>query len=146
MAREGNGNPLQCSCLENPRDRGAWWAAIYGVAQNQTRLKRLSCSSSSSTEAWQSSVASLTHHTTKYQKPQPSPVYSSDDIIVGGISCSLPAARWWPGTKSRSLTGGQTNVSFSIMHSLIHSQWLPLCYMPKQFYNPLQDKGCETAC
>ena len=38
---------LQCSCLENPRDRGAWWAAIYGVAQSQTRLKRLSSSSSS---------------------------------------------------------------------------------------------------
>ena len=43
---EGNGNPLQCSCLENPRDGGAWWAAIYGVTQSQTRLKRLSCSSS----------------------------------------------------------------------------------------------------
>jgi len=43
---EGNGNPLQCSCLENPRDGGAWWAAIYGVAQSQTRLKRLSSSSS----------------------------------------------------------------------------------------------------
>ena len=38
----GNGNPLQCSCLENPRDGGAWWAAIYGVAQIRTRLKRLS--------------------------------------------------------------------------------------------------------
>jgi len=36
---EGNGNPLQCSCLENPRDSGAWWAAVYGVAQNRTRLK-----------------------------------------------------------------------------------------------------------
>ena len=44
---EGNGNPLQCSCLENPRDRGAWWAAIYGVAQSQTRLKWFSSSSSS---------------------------------------------------------------------------------------------------
>ena len=42
---EGNGNPLQCSCLQNPRDRGAWWAAIYGVTQSQTRLKRLSSSS-----------------------------------------------------------------------------------------------------
>ena len=41
---EGNGNPLQCSCLENPRDRGAWWAAVYGVAQSQTRLKQLSSS------------------------------------------------------------------------------------------------------
>ena len=45
---EGNGNPLQCSCLENPRARGAWWAAVYGVAQSQTRLKRLSSSSSCS--------------------------------------------------------------------------------------------------
>ena len=44
---EGNGNPLQCSCLENPRDGGAWWAAVYGVAQGQTQLKRLSSSSSS---------------------------------------------------------------------------------------------------
>ena len=43
----GNGNPLQYSCLENPRDRGACWAAIYGVAQSRTRLKRLSSSSSS---------------------------------------------------------------------------------------------------
>ena len=42
---EGNGNPLQCSCLENPRDGGAWWAAVYGVAQSRTRLKRLSSSS-----------------------------------------------------------------------------------------------------
>ena len=41
---EGNGNPLQCSCLENPRDRGAWWAAVSGVAQSQTRLKQLSSS------------------------------------------------------------------------------------------------------
>ena len=44
---EGNGNPLQCSCLENPGDGGAWWAAIYGLAQSWTRLKWLSSSSSS---------------------------------------------------------------------------------------------------
>ena len=44
---EGNVHPLQCSCLENPRDGGAWWAAVYGVAQSRTRLKRLSSSSSS---------------------------------------------------------------------------------------------------
>ena len=44
---EGNGNPLQCSCLENPRDGGAWWAAVYRVTQSRTRLKRLSSSSSS---------------------------------------------------------------------------------------------------
>ena len=44
---EGNGNPLQCSCLENPRDGGAWWAAIYGVAQSRIQLKQLSSSRSS---------------------------------------------------------------------------------------------------
>ena len=43
---EGNGSPLHCSCLENPRNGGAWWAAIYGVAQSRTRLKRVSSSSS----------------------------------------------------------------------------------------------------
>ena len=48
---EGNGNPLQCSCLENPRDGGAWWAAVYGVAQSWTRLKRLGSSSSSSSSS-----------------------------------------------------------------------------------------------
>ena len=46
---EGNGNPLQCSCLENPRDGGAWWGAIYGVTQNRTQLKWLS-----STNSWES--------------------------------------------------------------------------------------------
>ena len=49
---EGNGNPLQCSCLENPRDRGAWWAAVYRVAQSRTRLKQLSSSSSSRQIYW----------------------------------------------------------------------------------------------
>ena len=46
MSGEGNGTPLQYSCLENPMDGGAWWAAIYGVVQSWTRLKRLSSSSS----------------------------------------------------------------------------------------------------
>ena len=48
---EGNGNPLQCSCLENPRDGRARWAAIYGVAQSRTRLKRFSSSSNSSSNS-----------------------------------------------------------------------------------------------
>ena len=54
---EGNGNPLQCSCLENPRDGGAWWAAVYGVAQSRTRLKWLSSSSSSSIHLWAKGMA-----------------------------------------------------------------------------------------
>ena len=45
LSGEGNGNPLWCSCLENPRDGGAWWAAVSGVAQSRTRLKGLSSSS-----------------------------------------------------------------------------------------------------
>ena len=48
---EGDGNPLQCFCLENPRDRGAWWAAVSGVAQSRIRLKQLGSSSSSTREA-----------------------------------------------------------------------------------------------
>ena len=54
---EGNGNPLQCSCLENPRDGGAWWAAVYGVAQSRTRLKQLSSSSISFSVALLSSCS-----------------------------------------------------------------------------------------
>ena len=49
---EGNGNPLQCSCLENPRDRGACWAAIYGVSQSRTRMKQLSSSSNYFKTLW----------------------------------------------------------------------------------------------
>ena len=57
---EGNGNPLQCSCLENPRDRAAWWAAVYGVAQRQTWLKWLSSSSSSSSRTRKQPICPLT--------------------------------------------------------------------------------------
>ena len=53
---EGNGNPLQCSCLENPRDGGAWWAAVCGVAQSRTRLKWLSSSSRWSKEKYGMSI------------------------------------------------------------------------------------------
>ena len=49
---EGNGNPLQCSCLENPRDGGAWWAVVYGVVQSRTRLKRLSGLAARSLFTW----------------------------------------------------------------------------------------------
>ena len=67
---EGNGNPFQCSCLENPGDGGAWWAAIYGVAQSRTRLKRLSSSSnSSSLDIAFFLMCYIT--TTKYYEPPP---------------------------------------------------------------------------
>ena len=54
---EENGNPLQCSCLENPRDGGAWWAAVYGVTQSRTRLKQLSSSSGTFIHFHSSSIA-----------------------------------------------------------------------------------------
>ena len=60
---EGNGNPLQCSCLENPRDGEAWWAAVYRVAQSWTRLKQLS--SSSSREAWPAAVHGVVESQTR---------------------------------------------------------------------------------
>ena len=58
---EGNGNPFQCSCLENPGDGGAWWAAVYGVAQSQTRLKHLSSSSSRRNVRAQEGLEELSH-------------------------------------------------------------------------------------
>ena len=61
---EGNGNPLQYSCLENPRDGGAWWATVYGVAQSRTRLKRLSSSSSSNIPLYIRTTSSLSVHQT----------------------------------------------------------------------------------
>ena len=72
---EGNGNPLQCSCLENPRDGGALWADVYGVAQSRTRLKRLSSNSSSVPQPWKwvyNSSAVIFQFYLKFTKSAPS--------------------------------------------------------------------------
>ena len=68
---EGNGNPLQCSCLESPRDGGAWWAAVYGVAQSRTRLKLLSSSRVSPNVSWllESACQNLTKTFSEKEKP-----------------------------------------------------------------------------
>ena len=68
---EGNDNPLQCSCLENPRDRGAYWAAVYGVAQSRTRLKRLSSSSSKLHKELHSRDSGCVNFTFTYGTPLP---------------------------------------------------------------------------
>ena len=73
MIGEGNGNPLQYSCLENPRDRGTCWAAVYGVTQSRTGLKRLSSSSSSSPR---DSQASSPHHSSKASILQHSAIFT----------------------------------------------------------------------
>ena len=67
---EGNGNPLQYSCLENPRDGGAWWAAVCGVAESRTRLKRLSSSSSKPVSAVSSSLQLLITLSFQLLRPQ----------------------------------------------------------------------------
>ena len=76
---EGNGNSLQCSCLENPRDGRAWWAAIYGIAQSQTWLKRLSSSNSR--------VSSLV-------------------VLDLGISAPTPKAQTWSLVRNEDSTSG----------------------------------------
>ena len=93
--REGNGNPLQWSCLENPRDAGAWWAAVYGVSQSRTRLKRLSSSSSSSS----SRVTSLSLFTFMHwrRKWQSTPVFLPGESQGRG---SLVGYRLWGHTES----------------------------------------------
>ena len=86
---EGNGTPLQCSCLENPRDGRAWWAAVYGVAQSRTRLKRLSSSSSmvvlclifGGTLILFSHQQLLTHHTFSHSNYIISPFHQHNLIL-----------------------------------------------------------------
>ena len=81
---EGNGKPLQCSCLENPRDGGAWWAAVYGVTQSRTQLKRLS-SSSNRTTACQASL-SITNSRSLFKLMSIESVMPSNHLI---LSCPL---------------------------------------------------------
>ena len=101
MTGEGNGNPLQCSCLENPRDEGIWWAAVYGVAQSGTRLKRLS-SSSSSVAVVSSSLATHGLQHTRLPCPSLSPrVCSLESIWVFSNWC--PSSHWCPPSISSSI-------------------------------------------
>ena len=81
---EGNGNPLQCSCLENPRDRGAWWAALYGVAQSRTRLKRLSSSSRKGIFSKNLTVC----HLCRVSMEHSFPFYKSVTLVIS-LSCRL---------------------------------------------------------
>ena len=90
---EGNGNPLQRSCLKNPRDRGAWWAAVYGVAQSQTRLKWLS--SSSSTLWWNK----LDDKALFFQRHVAC-------LALSLQSCTLPFRWYFPSFQCDKLEGG----------------------------------------
>ena len=108
---EGNGSPLQCSCLENPRDRGAWWAAIYGVAQSQTRLKRLSSSSSRclghTTENKTDIISPLTSKGGVWQKinPLPKKVEKRNCVITRYKQTSQKRIPLFPESKERLTCG-----------------------------------------
>ena len=73
---EGNGNPLQCSCLENPRDGGAWWAAVSGVAQSQTRLKRLNSSIWTQYSGWRNWQEESLRALVEVRSGHPTPSFS----------------------------------------------------------------------
>ena len=93
---EGNGNPLQCSCLETPRDRGAWWAAVYGVTQSRTWLMRLSSSSSST--IWEAYVCihyQLQSKDSKEIKPV-NPKGNQPWIFIGRTDAEAEAVILWP--------------------------------------------------
>ena len=100
---EGNGNPLQCSCLENPRDREAWWAAVYGIAQSWTRLKRLS-SSSSSLSSLQKCLFNCLSHSKNFWffvfllLILDDTIYTLETVnyilALAVITCHLPLQRW----------------------------------------------------
>ena len=96
---EGNGNPLQCSCLENPRDRGAWWAALYGVAQSWTWLKRLSSSRIPDPKA-----IFILHHLCEMRGPGPTTLPTIRIQQVRTRALSQPAWFWAPPAVTRWLT------------------------------------------
>ena len=85
---EGTGNPLQCSCLENPRDRGSWWAAVYGFTQSRTRLKQLSSSSRSSSSIRSSSSSRETLGFTGSSAGRESTCYAGDPGLIPGLGRS----------------------------------------------------------
>ena len=91
---EGSGNPLQCSCLENPRDGRAWWAAIYGVTQSRTRLKQLSSSSSSELRWSHCSYRECPQGGSTFPCPPPFPGSSvgKESACNAGDSGSIPGS------------------------------------------------------
>ena len=90
---EGNGNSLQCSCLQNPRDRGAWWAAVYGVPKSRTRLKRLS---SSSSRVLNRDITSLTKAHLVKAMVFPVAMYGCESCIIKKAECQrIDAFKLW---------------------------------------------------
>ena len=127
---EGNGNPLQCSCLENPRDGGAWWAAVYGVTQNWTWLKRLSSSSSSKSMLWQT----LTISTLQLRKQAQIAQQTWPEVWYKSRSFWFQIIRFFPGfpeSKERKFGLERWGSKFLARHLVLWNKML-------LFQNPLQ--------
>ena len=142
---EGNGNPLQCSCLENPKYRGAWWAAIYGVAQSRTQLQWLSSSSNSSVQSLRCVSDSLWPHELQHARPPcPSPAlgvhpnsralsqwchpaFSSSVVSFSSCPQSLPGSGSFPMSQLFAWGGQSIGVSASASVLPMDTQdWSPL--------------------
>ena len=113
---EGNGTPLQCSCLENPRDGGAWWAAVFGVTQSRTQLKRLSSSSSIITNG-ASLVAQMVKNLPAIQKTWIRSLGWEDPLegmatLFSILAWRIPTDRgaWW--ATVHGVTKSQTQLSY----------------------------------
>ena len=136
---EGNGNPLQCSCLENPRDRGAWRAAVYGVAQSRTRLTRLSSSSSSSMlSGWGSANwPIIAEKWWLYTEGEKTKIWLSRIAWGNKTSTSLPLA-------SNKTSTSLPLARCACMHTHTHTRYyyhrdqLPKCCYPLSGWCPLE--------
>jgi len=134
---EGNGNPLQCSCLENPRDRGAWWAAVYGVAQSRTRLKRLSSSSSRLQHA-SLPYASLPPRVCSNSCALSQWCYLSHPLIPVSLFLQSFSASWCV-PKSQLFTLGGQNIGASTLASVLAMNingWFPYDWLVWSPHSP----------
>ena len=103
---EGNGNPLQCSCLENPRDGGVWWAAVCGVAQSWTWLKRLSSSSSIQSS---NTLATWCEELTHWKRPRCwERLKAGGEAGIRGWDGWMASLTWWTWVWARSGSWWQT--------------------------------------
>ena len=119
---EGNGNPLQCSCLEIPRDGGAWWAAVYGVAQSRTWLKQLS---SSTAAAMNNTLAFLVSHLDLNWGKLLGLI-----LVPPPLPCILEALSWQKGKKIIVLPSLFLLSSWSFSSTI----WYPLVYVCCPFF------------
>ena len=129
---EGNGNPLQCSCLENPRDGGAWRTAIYGVAQSRTRLKWLSSSSSSTAQI---TIGNAWSYYPKHQsKPWWFNTYSKGDIKINFTKHKLYSMDVTPFIYTFIHSCSQLRSSSAYLFLGIENEWLQSYEIPHRLW------------